>query len=329
MNFLITGGAGFIGSHLALHLYEKGHQITIIDNFSTGNRIFLHNYEIIESDINNLEFLKKKLNNRKFDYLVHLASRSIVADSFLNEKDYIETNVLGTKNILELCCYLKINKIIFSSTASVYGSSNNQKISENFLVSPTNPYGKSKIEAEKIFKEYSLKKDFDIITFRFFNACGGDMKGRIGELHRPETHLIPKLIQFILKEQKDKFIVYGNKFKTQDGYAIRDYLHVIDICDAIYLGVNWLKNNKAYETINLGSGIPTSVLQIIESVEHYFNKKIDFRVKNARIGDPDFLLSNIEKAKFLLNWKPKKSSIMKIIEDTHIWQIKLQKRLVC
>ena len=326
MKFLITGGAGFIGSHLALSLHEKGHQITIIDDFSTGNKIFLYNYEIITSNINNLEFLKKKLNGRKFDYLVHLASKSIVEDSFVRKKEYLDTNIRGTKNILELCSYLKIKKIIFSSTAAVYGSSKNEKIRENSIISPINPYGKSKIEAEKILKEYSLKRNFNIIVFRFFNACGGDSKGRIGELHKPETHLIPKLMQFVLDNNNQKFLVYGNKFRTTDGFAIRDYLHVLDICDAINLGVEWLKNNRGYQTINLGSGIPTSVLQIIKSFNQFFNKEIKFSVENSRKGEPAFLVSNIEKANILLNWRPKKSNIKKILEDTYTWQVKILKK---
>ena len=326
MKFLITGGAGFIGSHLALYLYEKGHQITIIDDFSSGNKISLNNYEIITSNINNFEFLKKKLNGSRFDYLVHLASKSIVADSFLYQDEYINTNIAGTKCILELCSYLNINKVIFSSTASVYGPSKNKKIDENFTLSPINPYGKSKVEAEKILKEYSTKHNLNIITFRFFNACGGDTKGRIGELHNPETHLIPKLMQFILNHEEDQFIVYGNNFNTEDGFAIRDYLHVLDICDAVNLGSNWLTNNKGYQIINLGSGIPISVLQIITSFEEYFNKKIDFKIENSRIGEPDFLLSNIDKANSLLNWKPKMSNLNKIIEDTYTWQVKLLKK---
>ncbi len=326
MKFLITGGAGFIGSHLALFLYEKGHQITIIDDFSTGNEIYLHNYEIIRGNINNLEFFKKKLHHRRFDYLVHLASKSIVSQSFALEKQFIDTNVSGTKCIIELCSYLKINKVIFSSTAAVYGSSKNKKISENFTIAPINPYGKSKIEAEKILKEYSLKQEIDILIFRFFNACGGDGHGRIGELHKPETHLIPKLMQFVLNEKKEKFVVYGNKFKTIDGFAIRDYLHVLDICDAVYLGVNWLKNNKGCQTINLGSGIPTSVLQVIKSFEHYFDIILDFEIENSRRGEPDFLLSNIEKANTILKWMPKRSNIKTILKDTYTWQLKLLKK---
>ena len=120
--------------------------------------------------------------------------------------------------------------------------------------SPINPYGNSKLEAKKL-KEYSLKQEFDIIIFRFFNACGGDSQGRIGELHIPETHLIPKLMQFVLNDKKEKFVVYGNKFKTIDGFAVRDYLHVLDICHAVNLGINWLKNNKKFQIINLGSGL--------------------------------------------------------------------------
>ena len=326
MKFLITGGAGFIGSHLALFLYEKGHQITIIDDFSTGNEIYLHNYEIIRGNINKLEFFKKKLHHRRFDYLLHLASKSIVSQSFAHEKQYIDTNVLGTKCIIELCSYLKINKVIFSSTAAVYGSSKNKKIAENFTIAPINPYGKSKIEAEKILKEYSLKQEIDILIFRFFNACGGDSYGRIGELHKPETHLIPKLMQFVLNNKKEKFVVFGNKFKTIDGFAIRDYLHVLDICDAVNLGVNWLKNNKGCQTINLGSGTPTSVLQVIKSFEHYFDIILDFEIENSRRGEPDFLLSNIEKANTILKWMPKRSNIKTILKDTYTWQLKLLKK---
>ena len=133
-------------------------------------------------------------------------------------------------------------------------------------------------------------------------------------------------MQFVLNDKKEKFVVYGNKFKTIDGFAVRDYLHVLDICHAVNLGINWLKNNKGCQIINLGSGTPISVLQVIKSCEHYFNKKIDFKIENSRRGEPDFLLSNIEKANTLLNWKPKRSNIKAILKDTYTWQLKLFKK---
>jgi UDP-glucose 4-epimerase len=325
LKLLITGGAGFIGSHIALNLFETKNKITIIDDFSTGNSTYLHNYEIIKCDINNIDLLKKKLKGRQFDFLIHLASKSIVSESFLNEKEYMNTNVSGTESILNLCLFLNIKKVIFSSTASVYGFTGNKKIKETSYISPINPYGKSKLKAENILKNYSFKYNIDVITFRFFNACGGDIYSRIGELHNPETHLIPLLMQHILKEKKEKFNIYGNKFNTNDGYAIRDYLHVLDICKAVDLGVKWLKNNNGYQTINLGSGKATSVIEVTKSFQKYFNKKINIIIKNKRNGEPDFLLANIEKANILLDWHPTQSSLEKIIDDTYKWQLKLMR----
>ena len=324
MKFLITGGAGFIGSHIALQLHEKGHEITIIDDFSTGNNFGLDNYEIINCNIIDYKTLVNKFNNRKFDFLIHLASKSIVEDSFLFETKYMQTNVLGTSNIIKLCRKLDIKKLIFSSTAAVYGNQNSNKmIDEKNQTIPINPYGISKLQAEYLLKEASTTYKIDMICFRFFNACGGDKLIRIGEYHNPETHLIPKLIQINLKSNPEEFNIYGNTFNTPDGYAYRDYLNVLDICRAIELGVFWLNKNRGFKTINLGSGEPKSVMDIIKLTEKYLNKKINFKISKKRKGEPAFLLSNISKANEILNWRPQNSSLKQIIDTSIKWQSKM------
>ena len=324
MNILITGGTGFIGSHLSLKLLENYNKITIVDDFSTGNNFGLENVEVINCNILNYNKLLKSLIGKKFDCLIHLASKSLVADSFLQEEQYIQTNVGGTKNVIRLCEEIKIERIIFASSASVYGNDHlNKTIHETFETKPINPYGVTKLECEQILKNAFKQNNISSICFRFFNACGGDPLLRTGEWHNPETHLIPKLIRTCLENSKKNFFVYGNNFNTADGYAVRDFLNVIDICSAIENGVQWLDNNSGFEIINLGSGRSYSVIDVIEETEKYLNKKIPIKIVNKRIGEPDFLLSDISKANKMLGWKPFNSDLKQIVEVTAKWQSKM------
>mgnify|MGYP001205703307 CR=1 FL=1 len=325
MNILITGGAGFIGSHIALKLYEKGHEVTIIDDFSTGNNCFLENYKVIKCDINDFEKLKFKLSMEKFDLLFHLASKSILTESYDKYQKYYLTNVNGTENIMKLCNKLKIQKVIFSSSASVYGNLYSRPIKECDLTNPSNPYGSTKLKAEELIKDLGKEYNIDSIIFRFFNACGGDPKLRIGENHNPETHLIPSLIRNSLSKKKESFEVFGNKFNTNDGFAIRDYLNVMDICSAFIKGMFWLLNNRGHNIFNLGSNKGFSVKQIINECEIVIKKNINYKIKPRRKGEPDYLLSDISKATNVLKWKPKYSTIGEIIKTSYLWQSKIFK----
>ena len=323
MNILITGGAGFIGSHIALYSYEKGHQITIVDDFSTGNNFFLENYKVVECDINDFEKLKSELNTEKFDLLFHLASKSILTESYEQYEKYNSTNVKGTINIMKLCDHLKIRKIIFSSSASVYGNSYSRPIKECDSTNPSNPYGSTKLKAEKLIKDLGKKYNIDSIIFRFFNACGGDPKLRIGENHNPETHLIPSIIKNSLNKNKESFQVFGDNFHTHDGFAIRDYLNVIDICSAFIKGMCWLSNNKGHNIFNLGSSKGLSVKQVINECEIIMKTNINYKIKPRRKGEPDYLLSDISKATNVLKWTPKYSKIREIIKTSYFWQSKM------
>ena len=325
MNILITGGAGFIGSHIALSLYEEGHKITIIDDFSTGNNFFLKNYEVIKSDINDYEKLKFKLSMKKFDLLFHLASKSILTESYEEFDKYNLTNVNGTKNIMKLCTELKIQKVIFSSSASVYGNLYSRPIKECDPTNPSNPYGSTKLKAEELIKDLGKEYCIDSIIFRFFNACGGDPKLRIGETHNPETHLIPSIIRNSLSKKNKSFEVFGDNFKTSDGFAIRDYLNVIDISSAFKKGMFWLLNNRGHNIFNLGSNKGFSVKQVINECEIVIKKSINYKIKPRRKGEPDYLLSDISKATNVLKWKPKYSTISEIIKTSYLWQSKIFK----
>lgn len=325
MNILITGGAGFIGSHIALSLYEEGHEVTIIDDFSTGNNYFLQNYEVIKCDINDFEKLKFKLDKKKFDLLFHLASKSILTESYNKYEEYKITNVNGTENIMKLCHELKIQKVIFSSSASVYGNLYSRPIKECDPTDPLNPYGSTKLRAEEIIKKYGKQHNIDSVIFRFFNACGGDSKLRIGENHKPETHLIPSIIKNALSKKNRNFEIFGNNFNTHDGFAVRDYLNVTDICSAFIKGMFWLSNNRGHNIFNLGSSKGLSVKQVINECEFIIKKKINYKIKPRRKGEPDFLLSDISKAIDILNWKPMHSTIKEIISTSYFWQSKIFK----
>lgn len=323
MKLLITGGAGYIGSHTARHALEKGHQVTIIDNFSTGHKWAVKDYETLNIDLLDQEALSNALRGRQFDGVVHFAAKSLVSESIQNPSIYFKNNILGTLNLLDEMIKHDIKNIVFSSTAAVYGNPKSEKISENHTKIPINPYGKSKLYTENILQDYSSAHGLKVISLRYFNAAGADRSGEIGEAHEPETHLIPSILKNIINE-KNSLNVYGNDYKTHDGTCIRDYIHVCDIAKAHILGLKKIHKLSNFTAMNLGNSRGFSIFEIIDSVERVTGQKVKYNLAPRREGDPAILVADNSMARATLDWQPEYTELDKIIETAYIWHQKFK-----
>jgi len=310
---LITGGNGYIGSVLTLNIIKK-YSVYIIDK---KNNFFLNNKKINFFKINLLNYKRiflviKKINP---DIIIHLSAQSTI-DMVKKKKDsYFLNNIKVTKNIVRISKKLNIKKFIFSSTAAIY-QKKNSKLYENDSLNPNNLYGKTKLRNEEYIKKNFSNSNTKYCILRFFNVCGADKKKKIGEFHSPETHLLPIIIKKILCEEE--ILIYGNNYKTLDGTCVRDYVHVKDIASGIIKSIDYLNNNKS-NIFNLGGESGFSVLQLINTASKIIKKKAIVRFTVKRFGDVDKLICNYNKAKKKLNWKPFRSSIVRIVRDELFW----------
>jgi UDP-glucose 4-epimerase len=309
MKVFVTGGAGYIGGITVHKLLEQGHEVTIFDNLSTGLASNVNTQaRFIKGDVRDAQLVSDSMEN--FDAVFHFAALAIVADSAANPKEYEDTNVIGTLNILNAMAENKVSKIVFSSSCAVYGDCDTEEIDEDFPTNPINPYGHTKLECDKYLALFSRKEKITSFSLRFFNVAGA-MRTQdkwVGESHYPETHLIPK----ILASRSDNPLqVFGFDLPTRDGTCVRDFIHVEDIANGFIKCLD--KNNDGlHHTINLGSGIGTSIKEIIKLTEPILGRKISLKYLPRRVVDPIHLVSSNRKAKEILNWSPK-ISIEKII----------------
>ena len=321
-NILITGGAGYIGSHMVKMLQEQNHNVTVIDNLSTGFKNLISDCEIINIDIRDSSLIDKSLSQKYFDGVFHFAAKSIVKESFEKPEEYKKNNIDGTVNLIESMKKYEINNLIFSSSASVYGNNHKNNIKENDNLEPTSPYGKTKLKTENIISKYCKNTDLRAISFRYFNAAGAHPSGEIGEMHDPETHLIPNLIKSIINNQY-KFELYGGtNNRTNDGTCIRDYVHVNDIVNAHYLGMKKIEKLIDHNIYNIGSGKGYSILEVINGVEIVTNKKIEYIKSEKRENEPAYLVADISEIKNRLNWSINYDTIHSIIETAWNWHNK-------
>jgi UDP-glucose 4-epimerase len=318
MKFLVTGGAGYIGSHMVNLLLKKNCEVVVLDNLSTGHEYNIQDCEHLNIDIVDVENLSKKLNKRKFDGVFHFAGKSIVSESINNPELYYLNNITGTKNLLKVMLDNDLNNLIFSSSAAVYGKPELDFIDENANKAPINPYGKSKLQAEKNINQTSEQYGINSLCLRYFNACGADPDGKFGEDHVYETHLIPNILQSLL-DPKEEFYVYGNNYQTKDGTCIRDYVHVNDIVDAHYLAFENFGVSRMQQAYNIGIGKGFSVLEIIKACEQVTKNKIDIKFKDKREGDPKSLIADNKSILADLNWNPKFTSMLNIIDSAWRW----------
>ncbi len=319
-SILVTGGAGYIGSHTVLALKQAGYNVVILDNLVYGHRDLVEQVlqvELIEGDTSDRTLLDHLFKTRNFAAVMHFSAYAYVGESVTDPAKYYRNNVLGTLTLLESMLAASIKKFVFSSTCATYGVPNFIPITENHPQNPINPYGATKLMVEKILTDFDVAYNFKSVCFRYFNAAGANPQGLLGEDHNPETHLIPLVLQTALG-QRESIAIFGTDYPTPDGTCIRDYIHVNDLADAHILGLEYLLNGGKSEVFNLGNGNGFSVKEVIATAEDVTGMVISVKECDRRPGDPPVLIGTSEKAGKILNWQPKYSGIKDII--SHAWQ---------
>jgi UDP-glucose 4-epimerase len=321
MKILITGGAGYIGSHVVAALGEKGADILVYDDLSTGHKDSLLYGKLVVGDLNDKRVLEKTIKTFKPDAVLHFAASIQVGESVREPLMYYRNNSGNAINLLEVMTEHGVRNFIFSSTAAVYGNPVNGPITEDEPVSPINPYGRSKAFIETVLHDLSAAKDFRYVSLRYFNAAGADLQARIGERHDPETHLIPLILK-TAKGERQSIVVNGTDYATPDGSCIRDYVHVMDLADAHILALGHLMNNGASDVFNCGYGHGYSVREVIQAARTVTGK--DFTVVESvrREGDPPVLVADSSKIKKRLAWKPRYDDLTAIIRTAWEWEKK-------
>lgn len=319
MRLLVLGGAGYIGSHTALELIKKGHEVIVVDNLVTGYEKAIPDKAVFyQGDIRNFDFLDNLFKKEKIDAVIHFAAYSLVGESVTNPLKYYDNNLYGTKVLLEAMIKNNVNKIVFSSTAATYGEPENIPILESDRTCPTNPYGETKLAMEKMFHWASKAHGLSYVSLRYFNACGADANGQIGEAHNPESHLIPLVLQ-VPNGKRESVSIYGTDYDTPDGTCIRDYIHVTDLAQAHILAVEYLANGGESDIFNLGNGVGYSVREVIETARSVTGHPIPATEVPRRAGDPARLVASGEKAKKILGWEPKIKKLDEIIASAWKW----------
>ena len=319
MKILVLGGAGYIGSHTALELVKAGHEVVIADNLVTGYRKAIPNgAKFYEGDLHDFDFLDNLFQKEQIDAVIHFAAYSLVGESVTNPLKYYDNNLCGTKILLDAMVKNNVDKIVFSSTAATYGEPENIPILESDRTCPTNPYGETKLAMEKMFKWTANAHGMRFVSLRYFNACGADESGEIGEAHTPESHLIPLILQ-VPNGKRETVCIYGTDYGTPDGTCIRDYIHVTDLAQAHILAVQYLMNGGESDIFNLGNGVGYSVLEVIETARKVTGHPIPATETPRRAGDPARLVASSEKARKILGWNPVHDSLEEIIESAWNW----------
>lgn len=319
MSVLVLGGAGYIGSHAVYQLIDQGEKVVIIDNLETGHEGAIHpEATFYKGDIRHIDFVRSVFEKESIDSVLHFAANSLVGESMENPLKYFDNNVHGTQVLLQVMTEFNVSKIVFSSTAATYGEPNTIPITEALPTNPTNTYGETKLMMEKIMRWVEKAHGIKYVSLRYFNVAGARETAEIGEDHRPETHLIPLLLQTALGQRAD-ITIFGEDYDTADGTCIRDYIHVEDLIDAHLLALKYLREGGKSDLFNLGSSQGFSVKEMIDTARHVTGKEIPAISGSRRAGDPSTLIASSEKAKQVLGWNPIRTSITKIIEDAWKW----------
>jgi len=321
-NFLLTGGAGYIGSHVAHMLIDKGHKVTIIDSLITGSeKIIPKKAKLIKCDISNEKVVTKIIQNNKFDIAMHFAGLTRVDESIKFPKKYDNFNYKKAKIFINTCFKNNLKKIIFSSTASVYGNLKGKKVSENDKLNPMNPYAKSKLKLEKFIIKKSKIYKAKYIILRYFNVAGADYKKRTGMIAKASTNLI-KVICEVASGKRKKLIINGNNFNTKDGTTIRDFIHVSDLAQIHNLSAKYLIKDKKSQIFNCGYGKGFSILDVIKSMNFILKKRLPFIVGKPRKKDIYFSVADTKKFNKHFRWKPKYNSLNYILTTAFNWEKK-------
>jgi len=318
MNILVTGGAGYIGSHTVKQLADRGHRVVIYDNLSKGHRAAVSGFVLIEGDTSNREKLSEVFCNYGIEAVVHFAAFSLVGESAVEPKRYFYNNVVNSLCLFDTMLESRVGRIVFSSTAAVYGEPEETPVTEDCPQNPANVYGASKLMVERILQSYARAYGLKYMSLRYFNAAGADPSGTIGEDHNPETHLIPIVLQAAmgLREQVQ---VFGSDYQTPDGTCIRDYIHVTDLAEAHILALEALQDGAPSGAYNLGNGNGFSVREVVETAQMVTGKPVPVTDAPRREGDPAVLVAGSEKIKKELGWRPRYTDLAGIIRSAWKW----------
>lgn len=329
---LVTGGAGYIGSHCVMALLENNNDVVIFDNLSTGHIETVQtlqkygNVEFQQGDLTNFDDINSVFKNFNIEKVVHFAAFSQVGESVVNPQKYYINNVCGTINLLRAMLENNVKKIVFSSTAATYGEPVFIPIDEKHPQNPINPYGQSKLMIEKIMDDYNKAYGLKSVRLRYFNVAGADLKSRIGEWHNPETHLIPNILKSTFNNGKT-FQMFGDDYDTKDGTCVRDYINVEDLAQAHLLALKYLDEGGETNFFNLGTNDGNTVKEVFAACEKVTQKDIPVEMKPRRAGDPASLVADNNKAKENLNWNPK-HTLEESIQSAYTWEEKLQNKLL-
>ena len=322
-NILVTGGAGYIGSHVCHLLVDNGYNVTCIDSLITGNKKLIpKEVELNIFDIDEKQKVSNLIRSKNFDLVMHFAGLIRVDESVEQPKRYRDFNFLKAKNFFETCFENNLNKVIFSSTAAVYGNPKNAKVTEKDRTNPLNPYASSKLELENFLKEKSNYYNFKYVILRYFNVAGADYKLRTGLISKVSTHLI-KIASEVAVGKRQKLIINGDDYDTPDGSTIRDFIHVSDLADIHLIAANHLISNGNSNLFNCGYGRGYSVKEIVQNLNNILGKEIKVEIGNRREGDSKMIVSDVSKFKKFFKWEPKSNDIKKILESAIKWEKKL------
>ena len=316
---LVTGGAGYIGSHAVKALIGEGYEVIVLDNLVYGHRELVEEVlkvELIVGDISDRPLLDKLFASRNIAAVMHFSAYAYVGESVTDPAKYYRNNVIGTITLLEAMIAFSIKQFVFSSTCATYGVPHAVPITEDHPQNPINPYGATKLMVERILQDFGVAYGLKSVYFRYFNAAGADPAGLLGEDHNPETHLLPLVLMAALGK-RDSVSIFGTDYPTPDGTCIRDYIHVTDLADAHILGLEYLLNGGDTSVFNLGNGQGFSVKEAIDTARSVTGREIKVVMSDRRPGDPPILVGSSDKARNILGWEPKYPALKEIL--IHAW----------
>jgi UDP-glucose 4-epimerase len=317
---LVTGGAGYIGSHAVLELKRAGYDLVILDNLVYGHRDIIDDVlkvELVEGDIRDRALLDQLFSQHNFSAVMHFSAYAYVGESVTDPAKYYRNNVISTLVLLEAMLEKGIKNFVFSSTCATYGIPQSIPLTEDHPQNPINPYGMTKLMVEKILADFDSAYGLKSVCFRYFNAAGADPSGLLGEDHNPETHLIP-LVLFAALGKQESVSIFGTDYDTPDGTCIRDYIHVNDLASAHILGLEYLLKSRKSDAFNLGNGGGFSVREVLDTARKVTGKEIIALERDRRAGDPPILVGSSEKARTILGWNPQYPDLENII--SHAWK---------
>lgn len=324
MTVLVTGGAGYIGSHTVLALLDHGEDVMVIDNFSTGfPSVIPEGVTLVEGDVGDRALLDQIMSQTKLDAVIHFAGSIVVPDSVSDPLGYYQNNTVNSRELIAACVAHQVPRFIFSSTAAVYGTPETVPVKETMLLEPISPYGASKLMTEWMLRDTAFAHDFDYVALRYFNVAGADPKGRAGQSTARATHLIKVAVEAVTGA-RDHVSVFGDDFDTPDGTGVRDYIHVSDLASAHLAALDHLRAGKRGGAFNCGYGRGSSVLEVLETVQAVSGQKLDIRHAARRSGDPAALVSDPSKIRETLDWTPVLDDLASIVEHALRWEQRLR-----